>query len=73
MNHQYGLRDVCVFTNRVVSGVTSNDGEHCRITRLKPEREWHQGETEYAIEFLDEHGHGIRQGFGCRECEFQKV
>lgn len=72
MRHQYKLGDICVFTNRGVSGVTSNDGKHCRITSLKLREWWAQGEPEYVIEFLDEEGRGIEHGFGCRESELER-
>ncbi len=71
MTHHFELGGACVFTNRGTSGVTSNDGKKCRITRLKPELEWHQGEPEYVIEFLDERDRGTGHGFGCRESELE--
>lgn len=64
--HRYQLGQVCVFTNRGVSGVRCNDGKRCKILRLKPVEEWAQGEPEYVIRFLDEN-----HGFGVRECELE--
>lgn len=60
------MNQVCVFTNRGVSGVRINDGKRCKIVRLKPSREWAQGEPEYVIHFLD-----VNHGFGARECELE--
>lgn len=68
MTHSYVVGQVCVFTNRGVSGVTKNDGKRCEITHLKPPEHWFQGEPEYVIMFLDGSG-----GFGVRECELQPV
>lgn len=65
--HKYRMGQVCVFTNRGVSGVTSNDGKHCKIVRLKPVDEWAQGEPEYVIDFLNEN-----HGFGARESELKQ-
>ena len=64
--YRYRMDQVCVFTNRGVSGVRSNDGKRCKIVRLKPVEEWAQGEPEYVIHFLDEN-----HGFGARECELE--
>ena len=66
VQHRYRMNQVCVFTNRGVSGVRSNDGKRCEIVRLKPVEEWAQGEPEYVIHFLDEN-----HGFGARECELE--
>lgn len=66
VRHRYRMGQVCVFTNRGVSGVTENDGKRCRIVRLKPAEEWAQGEPEYVIHFL-----GENHGFGVRECELE--
>ncbi len=68
MTHRYGVGQVCVFTNRGVSGVTKNDGKRCQIVDLKPEKHWFQGEPEYVIKFLDEN-----HGFGVRECELKPI
>jgi len=64
---------VCRFTNRGISGVTSNDGRLCRITLRKPPEQWAQGEPEYVIRFLDEHGYDTNHSFGARECELEEV
>lgn len=66
VRHRYRQGQVCVFTNRGVSGVRKNDGKRCEIIRLKPVEEWAQGEPEYVIHFLDEN-----HGFGARECELE--
>lgn len=66
VQHRYRMNQVCVFTNRGVSGVRSNDGKRCEIVRLKPVEEWAQDEPEYVIHFLDEN-----HGFGARECELE--
>ena len=68
VQHRYRIGQVCVFTNRGVSGVRNNDGQRCEIARLKPVEEWAQGEPEYVIHFLDEN-----HGFGARECELEPV
>ena len=68
VQHRYRMGQVCVFTNRGVSGVTSNDGKRCKIVRLKPVEEWVQGEPAYVIHFLDEN-----HGFGVRECELEPI
>ena len=68
VEHRYQMGQVCVFTNRGVSGVRSNDGKRCKIVRLKPVEEWAQGEPEYVIHFLDEN-----HGFGTRECELERT
>lgn len=62
---RYRLGQVCVFTNRGISGITCNDGKRCRIVRIKPEEELTDGEPAYVIRFLDNEDHG----FGVRECE----
>ena len=64
--HRFEMNQVCVFTNRGVSGITANDGKRCKIVRLKPSTQWAQGEPEYVIHFLDEN-----HGFGARECELE--
>ena len=64
--YKYQKDQVCLFTNRGTSGITSNDGKRCRIVRLKPVEEWAQGEPEYGIHFLEEN-----HGFGARECELE--
>ena len=72
VQHRYQIGQVCVFTNRGVSGVKINDGKRCKIVRLKSAEEWAQGEPEYVIHFLvaeflvDEN-----YGFGVRECELE--
>lgn len=66
MLYKYKVDDICVFTNRGTSGVTSNDGKQCRVTRLKPKEECRRGEPEYVITFLD--GSNL---FGCRERELE--
>lgn len=71
MDYCYKVGDICIFTNRGVSGVTSNDGKRCRITLQKPREWWAQGEPEYGIEFLDDHSRGTGHGFGCRESELE--
>jgi len=67
IKHKYRMGQVCVFTNRGVSGVTSNDGKQCKIVRLKPVDEWAQSEPEYVIGFL-----GENHGFGARESELKQ-
>lgn len=66
VRHRYQMGQVCVFTNRGVSGVRSNDGKRCEIIRLKPVEEWVQAEPEYVIRFLDDN-----RGFGARERELE--
>ena len=66
--HRLSLGQECVFTNRGTSGVISNDGQRCRITRLKPPNEWCRGEPEYVIDFLNKD-----HDFGCRECELEAL
>ena len=66
VQHRYQMNQVCVFTNRGVSGIRSNDGKRCEIVRLKPVEEWAQGEPEYVIHFL-----GENHRFGVRESELQ--
>lgn len=66
VQHRYRINQVCIFTNRGVSGVRINDGKRCKIVRLKPVKEWVQGEPEYVIRFPDE-----KHGFGARECELE--
>ena len=70
MEKEYRFRvgQTCIFTNKGVSGVTSNNGKRCRITRLKPPEMWAQGEPEYVIEFLEKD-----HGFGVRECELESA
>lgn len=67
LSHRYRLDQICVFTNRGISGITCNDGKRCRIVRIKPESERTDGEPAYVIRFLDGDGHG----FGVRECELE--
>ncbi len=62
---RYRLGQICVFTNRGISGITTNDGKRCRIERIKPESELTDREPAYVIRFLDDEDHG----FGVRECE----
>jgi len=64
--HRYRLDQICVFTNRGTSGITSNDDKRCQITRLKPAEEWVTEEPAYVIEFIDG-----SNSFGVRECELQ--
>ena len=64
--HRYGVNQICVFTNRRTSGITSNDDKRCQITRLKPAEEWVTEEPAYVIEFIDG-----SNSFGVRECELQ--
>lgn len=52
IKHRYPLNKICVFTNRGTSGVTSNDGKLCKITRLKPPEEWTKNEPGYVIQFF---------------------
>lgn len=64
--HRYRIGQICIFTNRGMSGITSNDGKRCKIVRLKPAKEWVRSEPEYAMQFLDDD-----HGFGVRECELE--
>ena len=70
---KFSVGDVCIFTNKGASWVTSNDGKRCRIVRTKdPESdEWKEliDEPGYVIEFLDD----SNNGFGCRESELEQV
>lgn len=56
-----------IFTNRGESGVTSNDGLKCVITRVKPKKECLRGEQEYVIRL--ENG----RVFGVRHCELTPI
>ena len=66
VRHRYRMGQICIFTNRGTSGVTSNDGKRCEIVRLKPVEEWTHKEPGYVINFLDKD-----HGFGVRECELE--
>lgn len=68
LQHRYKLGQICIFTNRGTSGIKSNDGKRCRITRLKRPDEWATEEPAYVIAFLDEN-----HGFGVRGCELEPV
>ena len=66
--HKYCLSQICTFTNRGTSGVTSNDGRQCQVVRLKPPDEWVSDEAGYVVEFSPG-GHGL----GVRESELEPV
>lgn len=68
VQHKYKLDQICIFTNRGESGITSNNGKLCKIVRLKPVEECLRGEPEYVIRFLDRD-----HGFGVRECELEPI
>ena len=74
MGHRFKAGDgkIYTFTNKGSSGVTKNDGRHCRILALKAGPFWEEvlDEPGYAIEFLEDDG---PSGFGCRESELQPV
>lgn len=61
MIHKYKFGQICIFTNKGSSGVTSNDGLKCEIIRLKPLDEWVYPEPAYVIIFEDGRSFGVRQ------------
>jgi len=66
--HRYQLGQVCIFTNRGISGVTGNDGERCRIISIIPIGERVNDEPWYGVQFLDRD-----HNFGACERELKPV
>lgn len=64
--HKYEEGDICLFTNKSITGIKANDGKKCRIVKLIPadKNACEQDIPKYVIEFLSED-----RSFGVRENE----
>ena len=59
---EFGVGDICIFTNKGSSGYKGNDGKECFIVRVKDPDEWvNEKMPEYVIHFTDGNGFGASE------------